>query len=240
MTGKYHQTRTSDGFYHLWSELTLAATGSAPEPTFFQDATDRVFREMVIAAFPIEKATAAASGPEPGGITYEDANVVRYIAGYVCKKVRRSIETSLRPNKAELLKCVEGLLSDEDNESPSADWVDVVDRGGLLRVKEGTYMLFCAMEEEVREHFKLAKADQLAEGNREHVEESVLENDEVLFQWCMLTADVDDTESAVVLGMLVKLWITVRGFSFTSAWLELYKQRKKAGLEKSKALRKEL
>ena len=56
----------------------------------------------------------------------------------------------------------------------------------------------------------------------------------------MLTADVDDTKSAVVLGMLVKLWITVRGFSFTSAWLELYKQRKKAGLEKSKALRKEL
>ena len=95
MTRKYHQTRTSDGIYHLWSELTLAATGSAPEPTFFQDATDQVFREMVIAAFPIEKATVAASGPEPGGITYEDANVVRYIAGYVCKKVRRSIETSL-------------------------------------------------------------------------------------------------------------------------------------------------
>ena len=59
---------------------------------------------------------------------------------------------------------------------------------------------------------------------------------EVLFQWCMLTADVDDTESAVVLGMLVKLWITVRGFSFTSAWLELYKQRKKAGLESQKQL----
>ena len=27
----------------------------------------------------------------------------------------------------------------------SVDWVDVVDRGGLLHVKEGTYMLFCAM-----------------------------------------------------------------------------------------------
>ena len=134
---------------------------------------------------------------------------------------------------------MEGLLSDEDDESPSADWVDVVDRGGLLRV-EGTYMLFCTMEEEVHEHFKLAKADQLVEGNREHVEESVLENDEFLFQWCILTADVDDTESAVVLGMLVKLWIRVQGFSFTSAWLELYKQTKKAGLDKSKALRKQL
>ena len=47
----------------------------------------------------------------------------------------------------------------------------------------------------------------------------------------MLTADASDAEVAAVLSMLVKLWITIRGFSFTSAWLELYKQRKKAGLE---------
>lgn len=89
------------------------------------------------------------------------------------------------------------------------------------------------MEEEVREHFHLRKISQLAEGSRKHIEECVLENDEVLFQWCMLTADADDDVAAVVLGMLVKLWIT---FRFTSAWLEQFKQRKKTGLEKAKAL----
>ena len=51
----------------------------------------------------------------------------------------------------------------------------------------------------------------------------------------MVTADADDDVAAVVLGMLVKLWITVQGFSFTSTWLELFKQRKKTGLEKAKA-----
>ena len=101
-------------------------------------------------------------------------------------------------------------------------------------------MLFYAMEEKVREHFHPRKISPLAEGSREHIEECVLENDEVLFQWCMLTADADDDVGAVVLGMLVKLWITVRGFSFTSAWLEQFKQRKKTGLEKAKALRKTL
>ena len=64
-------------------------------------------------------------------------------------------------------------------------------------------MLFCDMEAEVCDHFRLTKATQLAEGIREHVQESVLENEEVLFQWCMLTADTDD-DTAVVLGMLVK------------------------------------
>ena len=53
----------------------------------------------------------------------------------------------------------------------------------------------------------------------------------------MLTADTYDDDASVVLGMLVKLWITIRGFSFTHAWMELYKQRKETGLEKSKALR---
>ena len=67
-------------------------------------------------------------------------------------------------------------------DSPSSHWVDIVDRGGLVRVKEGTYMLFCAMEAEVREHFRLAKATQLDEVIREHVKESILENEEVLLQ----------------------------------------------------------
>ena len=45
----------------------------------------------------------------------------------------------------------------------------------------------------------------------------MLENDEVLFQWCMLIADADNDVGAVVLGMLVKLWVTVRGFLFSTA-----------------------
>ena len=99
-------------------------------------------------------------------------------------------------------------------------------------------MLFCAMEEEVRRHFHLAKVSKLVEGSRDTVEESVLDNEDVLFHWCLLTTDTNDAEAAIVLGMLVKLWITFRGYSFTSAWLELFKQRKKNDLEKSKSLRK--
>ena len=174
-------------------------------------------------------------------ITYEDANVVRYIASYVCRKVQMKIEKSSRTNKAALLKCLESLLSDEDKEvaTASADWVDVVDRGGLVHVKEGTYMFFCAMEE-VREHFQVGKAINMKEGNREHVEDAVMDNEEVLFQWCMLTTGVSDADAAVVLELLVKLWITICGYSFASGWLELYKQSKMKSLQRSKALRKEI
>ena len=227
MIRKFYKVRTSESFCHLWKELSVSGIGWNP---FFQEATDRVFQEMITAAFPLESMVAENSNPEPETLTYEDANVVRYIAGYVCRKIRKNIEVSSRPNKQQLISCVEGLLGGE-GDTPSADWVDVVDRGGLLHIKEGTYMLFYAMEEEVREYFRLQKISQLVEGSREPIEECVLENKEVLFQWCMLTAGAEDDVGAVVLGMLVKLWITVRGFSFTSAWLEQFKQRKNTDLE---------
>lgn len=67
-----------------------------------------------------------------------------------------------------------------------------------------------------------------------------MDNDEVLFQWCMLTTGVSDSDGALVLEILVKLWVTIRGFSFAGAWLKQFKQRKKKTLQKSKALRKDL
>ena len=54
MMRKYHELRTSESFYHVWNELTIAATGMEAVPVFFQDATDRVFQKMIIAAFPLE------------------------------------------------------------------------------------------------------------------------------------------------------------------------------------------
>ena len=92
-------------------------------------------------------------------------------------------------------------------------------------MKEGTYMLFVAMEEEVREHFRMDKATIMVEGNREQVENAVMDNDDVLFQWCTLVTDISDTDAAhTVLELLVNVWITICAFSFPCAWLELYKQ----------------
>ena len=93
-------------------------------------------------AFPLKQCTPSSGNKED--ITHQGANVVHYIAGYVCRKVQTKIEQSSRTSNSKLLKCVEGLLA--ENVTPaSADLVSVVGRV-LLHVKEGTYMLFCAVE----------------------------------------------------------------------------------------------
>ena len=75
---------------------------------------------------------------------------------------------------------------------------------------------------------------------RERVKESVLSDEDVLFHWSMLTTDIEDDRAEILLVMLVDLFITIRGFSFTKSFMELYKQRTKKSTQKSKALRKTL
>ena len=236
---KYHHLRTSPDFFHLWSEFLATATGSLPEPSFFQEASDRFFRDLVMEVYPLPEAPDVNVEQE---ITYTEANVVRYIAGYICHKIYKNIQHSSLQNKEVLLQCLDGLIAKdgEDAASASAHWVNVVDRGGLVHINEATYMLFCSMEEEVRHHLQLSRIAELSEGCRKQIEKGLLESDDLLFHWCMLTVDIDDSDASDLLGMIVHLWITVRGYSFTSAWLEMYKQSKKKALQKSKALRKDI
>lgn len=66
---------------------------------------------------------------------------------------------------AELLTCIKPLLKEEnrEEESLSATWVNEIDREGLWHFREGTYILFAAMEE-VPEHFRVGAIEAVKEG----------------------------------------------------------------------------
>lgn len=51
----------------------------------------------------------------------------------------------------------------------------------------------------------------------------MLEDENVLFYWCMLTTDIKDDKAKILLTMIIDVFITVRGFSFTKSVMELYK-----------------
>ena len=123
-------------------------------------------------------------------ITYEDANVVRNMVGYVCRKVNTKIANSPFLNKTVLQKCLQGLLQDDgaSSASASADWIDAVDRGGLWHVRERTYMLLCGMEEVLREYLHVNNVGGMIEELRVTVVSAMTESEDVLFHWCMISA----------------------------------------------------
>lgn len=64
---------------------------------------------------------------------------------------------------------------------------------------------------------------------------AVVEDQEVEFLWTILSVDINDEEDArELLQEIVELWITIRGFSTTSSWLEQYKRAKEKTTKKQR------
>ena len=75
----------------------------------------------------------------------------------------------------------------------------------------------------VKQYLHTNKIGEMTDRFKTTMVRAVTENEEVPFYWCMLTAETEDEDARAVFGMVVDLWITIRGFSFTCSWLEVYK-----------------
>ena len=123
-------------------------------------------------------------------LTYEEVNALRYVAGYVCQKVKEKIEESKHVYKAVFLLCLMDLYDEDEDVSESADWVHAVNRGGLRLVSESTAMLFHEIELVVRRFFHKTGMSEVTTDLRERVKGSVLIDEDVLFHWSILTTDI--------------------------------------------------
>ena len=85
--------RSSSGFTSRWIALCEKAS-ALPTPVLYQHLTDVIFRKLVREKYQISDQTRSADAPE---MSYNEANVVRYAAGYVIRHVSGSIVSMLRP-----------------------------------------------------------------------------------------------------------------------------------------------
>ena len=114
-----------------------------------------------------------------------------------------------------------------------------MDRGGLIHVSDSVFNLFVEIEVVLRSQLRASSAA-ASLGLKEKAIAAILTNHSVLEQWSEFSTNWGKEESDKLLQMIVEHWITVRGFSFTSAFMEAYKQKNKKTVEKSKGLRKNL
>ena len=235
MWGQYHAVRSSEHFQEFWSEVLQNVQGCNTCPIFYQFVTDHVFRKLLRLHFPVNKLPDTAHNSSP--LTNEEASALRYAAGYVCRAMKKKYQSN-----PELLECVDELTDDssEDGDHFSSEWTKVASRGGLLYIKDTVYFVFQAMEMVVRQYFLKERADKLGPGTRDILIKNIMEDEDVNFHWCMVAVDMEDSFANTLLHDMVKQWVTIRGFAFTSSWIELYKQDAQKSLQCSKGLRKTL
>ena len=132
------------------------------------------------------------------------------------------------------------------------EWVHKVNRGGLFAISDDAYRFFVSLELASRSklpHLLIETAtstlsDLPAEEEVPGVSalvKSICEDDDLLFYWTFVGMDVEDEDNNLeLLGHIVHLWINIRGFSLSKAWMEEYKVALATTTQKKKSLRKQL
>jgi len=233
----FFMLRSSEEFIMLWEEFLSQAKVKAT-PTLYQQLSTLMFNEEVSKATKIERSSSDAIEP----LTDNERNALRYTVGYICRHLRKQLERGSHDMKEELVLCLMDLTKDRDSDAIETDeeWTRRVDRGGLWYVKTTTYLLFVAIEEEVRKCLKqLLKGS----GHKSAIIKHVVESEEVEFYWLIAQADFDvgDEETyKLLLYKIVELYVTVRGHSYAANIMEKHKQATAKGTQRAKAFRREL
>lgn len=151
MWREYHKLRVSDTFREDWERFLRKTIGQPASPTFFQFVSHRIFKELVKGKHEIAQSDQEQASP----ITKEEENALRYVAGYVCRKVQDKIKSSSLaslPDREVMVLFISDLSGDEwDETQGTEEWTNAIDRGGLWHINDNTYTIFYLMEE-VRKH----------------------------------------------------------------------------------------
>ena len=102
------------------------------------------------------------------------------------------------------------------------EWITKVDRGGLYKVSDETFLLFKAMELTIRKFLQGKKI------NVTTATDKILSSDNILVYWTLICYSLSQEDSDTLLHKIAELWITIRGFSYANNLLEQYKQSAKA------------
>ena len=105
-------------------------------------------------------------------------------------------------------------------------------------MNDNLFDMFHAMEVEFRQHVN--PGSNIRGINKENVIARIIDNEDVSFNWSIIAVNWDSASKDALLQLIVQHWVTVRGFSFSAAYMEKYKQKHKKTVQKSKGIRKTL
>jgi len=212
----------------------LRCASQVASPSFYQYVSNVAFKELIKIHYPLNQ---AEEDIDTTPMTREEENALRFVAGHVCRKVQKQLQSSSVANKEEIILFIMDLTGDEMDENRGTDdWTNLLDRRGLWHVSDDTFIV----EDVARKHFRSTSAKNLHEGAKKNLVEAIMSNEDLLFEWALLSSRVDDDVGATVLRMIVELYTTIRGHAFTASCVELYKQAHKKKIQKSKGLRRKL
>ena len=232
------QLQISEEFLKKWEDF-FRSIGVKKDTLFYQRVSDVIAELLIQQKYDSSMPRDKDLEPDTDDLTYEECNIIRYASGFILRSLKKKLSTSAHPLKDEILEHLTELVVDPNEDiagDASTDWINMIDRGGLVHVNEMMYLMMKHMETTMRQGLKCETADTL----KEDCIKAITTSDDVLFYWDLITGMWNDEEREALLNMIVELWVTIRGFAYASGWMEQYKQAAKKSIQKSKGIRKKL
>ena len=236
---QFHNCRMST-LPRIWSMFSTAIGLEVDEPLVMQSVNQHIFDTLLVEHFQAQERP-SSSTEVCTQLTAEEENILRYASGFIPFKLLNRYLKQSTEKASQFVECLSNMAVGGNETSfhhYTTEWIRKVNRGGLFCINDDAYKLFYKIEQKVRT--RLPQQLKSRDGCKEELIKTVASNDEVQFMWSMLSVDIDDSFSYELLDDIIKLWVTIRGFSTVSAWMEEYKQTTKTNTQKSKGLRKTL
>ena len=170
-------------------------------------------------------------------LSIREKNVVRYIAGYVIRKLKdrykeiRGRNEEVKKKREQFIKILTVMESNTELEEShfACEWTELIDRGGLYHVTDDAYQIMEAIEIKTKCYVEKAGIKQEA-AIQDQIASSILGDPNILTQWAAASPAKSE-----LLGDIVKLWTTVRCFSLVKNWndITIKEKFKKHGTRKT-------
>ena len=83
------------------------------------------------------------------------------------------------------------------------------------------FTLFLSIEMAVRTYFQVKRVAELRQGM---IETAVTNDDDVQLHWSTVSVELPEADREALLGKVVNIYVTQRGFLFAATYSDIYKQ----------------
>ena len=171
MWTSYYLLCTSDDYISDWKALLLKTGTDELSAIFYQYVGDYIFKQLIALKYPVTGGESCTERSET--LSYEELNGLWYAAGYFPQVIRKKVTKSGHPLREDLLVCLSQLEETDDVVTDdSQDWINAIDRGGLIHINDDTYELFLAMEKELRNRLKSANPPTLTKEVKDSISQA--------------------------------------------------------------------
>lgn len=240
----FHQLRFSE-LPTLWKDFLSSIEVDYDDQLLQQSVNQKLFEKVLPEHFP-SAADRSPGDEEPLG--KDELNALQYACGYIPHALLKRYEKSTGSKFDKFIEClgdmaVRSECNSENLLDYTKEWIDRVNRGGLFPLNDATYRFFVSVEKETRTILPshMTKTQVSADSFKRDVIQKIMRSRNIQWHWTLISQSIDSEEEAIeLLKEIVTLWVTVRGFSITATWMEIFKQEKKKTTKKKRGLRKQL